>query len=56
MMAIRATDKKPMFGNKRSHACNATKHTQKLNMQKVSIDGKTFLTTAREAKKIKNSI
>lgn len=55
-MAIKITDKKPLFGNTRSHANNATKHTQKLNMQKVTIDGKTFLTTAREAKKIKNSI
>lgn len=55
-MAIKATSKKPMFGNVKSHSNRKTKHTQKLNMQNVNIDGKTFLTTAREAKKIKKSV
>ncbi len=55
-MAIKATSKKPLFGNLKSHSNRKTRHMQNLNMQKVKIDGKTVLTTAREAKKIKNSI
>lgn len=54
-MATRITNKKPLTGNRRSHSNIATKHTQKLNMQKVKVDGKTVLTTAREAKKMKVS-
>lgn len=37
-MAVKLTSKKPMFGNIRSHACNATKHAQKPNLQKVTLD------------------
>lgn len=55
-MAIKATNKKPLFGNLRSHSNRKTRHAQKLNMQKVNVDGVTVLTTAREAKKIKKSI
>ena len=40
-MAIKATGKKPMFGNRRSHALNATKHTQKLNLQNVTLEDGT---------------
>ncbi len=36
-----------------THSNMKTKHTQKLNMQKVNVGGKTVLTTAREAKKTK---
>lgn len=50
-MAKKVTTKKPMFGNKRSHALNITKKKQKLNLQKITVDGKTVKTTAREAKK-----
>lgn len=32
-MAIKATSKKPMFGNRRSHALKATRHMQKLNFK-----------------------
>ena len=55
-MAIKATDKKPLFGNIKSHSNRKTKHAQKLNLQKVTVNGVTVLTTTREAKKIKNSI
>jgi ribosomal protein L28 len=55
-MANKATERKPLFGNLKSHSNRKTKHTQNLNMQKIKVDGKTVLTTAREAKKIKNSI
>ena len=52
-MANTKTNRKPLFGNNRSHALNATKKKQGLNMQKVNVDGKTVLTSAREAKKIR---
>ena len=47
------TGKGPMSGNKRSHALNATRKKQGLNTQKVTVNGKTIVTTAREAKKIR---
>jgi len=55
-MATKATNKKPLFGNNRSHALNATRRKQKLNLQKVTTpDGEKVIVTAREAKKIKKS-
>jgi len=50
-MAKKVTKKKPLTGNKRSHALNATKRTQKPNLQKKTIDGKKVIISAREAKK-----
>ncbi len=52
-MAKNNTDKKPLFGNKRSHALNTTKMRQRLNIQKATVDGSTIKTTVREAKKAK---
>ena len=52
-MANTSTNRKPLFGNTRSHALNITKHKQKLNIQKVNINGKSVVTTAREAKRAK---
>lgn len=52
-MANISTNRKPLFGNNRSHALNITKKKQSLNMQKVTIDGTTIVTSAREAKKIR---
>lgn len=52
-MANIKTDRKPLFGNSRSHALNATKKKQSLNKQKVTINGKTEVMTTREAKKIR---
>lgn len=49
-MATKVTSKKPLTGNRRSHACNATKMTQKPNIQKKTINGQKIKTTAREAK------
>lgn len=55
-MAVKATSKKPLFGNRRSHALNATKHTQKLNLQNVTLsDGTKIKVTAREAKKYRKN-
>ena len=57
IMAIKATAKKPMFGNRRSHACNATRHMQKLNLQNVTLeDGTKVKVTTREAKKYRKDM
>lgn len=49
-MATKLTNKKPLSGNSRSHALNATKRTQKPNLQKKTINGQTVILSAREAK------
>ena len=38
-MAKKISTKKPLSGNRRSHALNATRHAQKPNFQKVTING-----------------
>ena len=52
-MAKKITTKKPLTGNLRSHALNATKTKQKPNLQKKTINGEKVIISAREAKKIK---
>lgn len=52
-MAKKVTAKKPLSGNKRSHALNATKRQQKPNLQTVTVDGIKVKMTAREAKTIR---
>lgn len=52
-MAKKITTRKPLFGNKRSHAMNITKRKQKLNIQKITVDGKKIKTTVREIKKMR---
>ena len=52
-MTKNLSTKKPLTGNRRSHALNATKHAQKPNFQKVNIDGETVVLTAREARTLK---
>ena len=52
-MAVNVTSRTGNVKNKRSHALNATKKKQGLNTQKVTVNGKTIVTTAREAKKIR---
>lgn len=48
-MAKKVTNKTPLFGNRRSHACNATRHAQKPNLQKVTLaNGETVRMSARE--------
>lgn len=48
-MAKKATEKKPLFGNRRSHSCRATRHAQKVNMQLVTLaDGTKKRMSARE--------
>ena len=53
-MAIKVTNKKPISGNRRSHACNATKHAQKPNLQKITLDnGESIRISARELRTLK---
>ena len=52
-MARKATEKKPLFGNRRSHSLRATRHAQKPNLQKVTVNGETVILTAREARTLK---
>ena len=51
-MAKKITSTKPLFGNRRSHALNATKHAFKPNLQTVTINGKKYRLTARELRTI----
>lgn len=53
-MAIKVTNKKPLTGNKRSHALNATKMQQKPNLQVVRLeDGTKVRMSAREIKNMR---
>ena len=52
-MAKKISTKKPLSGNRRSHALNATRHAQKPNFQKVTVNGEKVVLTAREARTIK---
>ena len=52
-MAKKITDTKPLFGNRRSHALNATRHAFKPNLQTVTINGKKYRVSARELKLLK---
>ena len=54
-MAIKLTGKKPMFGNNRPNCLKATKRKQNVNMQKITVNGITFKTSAREARTIKKA-
>lgn len=54
-MAKKTTTRKPLFGNSRSHALNATKRKQGLNLQTVYVNGKQEVMSVREARSLKNS-
>ncbi len=49
-MARKMTVKKPLTGNRRSHALNATKMQQKPNLQVKTINGVKVRISAREAR------
>ena len=52
-MAIKVTNKKPLSGNSRSHALNATKKQQKPNLQVVRLaDGTKIRMSAREIRSL----
>ncbi len=52
-MATKLTRKKPNFANARSHALNATKKKQGINLQKMNIGGLKVRLSAREMRTIK---
>ena len=55
-MAKKVTSAKPLFGNRRSHACNSTKHAQKPNLQKITLDnGESIRISARELRSLKKT-
>ena len=55
-MAKKVTNTTPLFGNKRSHACNAVRHAQKPNYQRVKLDnGETVIMTSRELRTLKKA-
>lgn len=55
-MAKKVTTKKPLFGNLRSHACNAVKHAQKPNLVKVTLDdGEKVIMSSRELRTLKKA-
>lgn len=55
-MAVKATNKKPLSGNRRSHSCRATKHSQKVNLQLVTLeDGTKVRMSAREKRTLNKS-
>lgn len=54
-MAKKVSNKKPMFGNNRPFSLKTSLKIQKPNMQKVTVNGKTVVMSAREAKKFKKN-
>jgi large subunit ribosomal protein L28 len=52
-MATKLSRKKPNFANARSHALNATKKKQNVNLQKTTINGETVILSAREIRTLK---
>ena len=55
-MAKKVSNKKPLFGNKRSHALNTTNSTQNLNLQVVRlVDGSRVRISAKEARTLRKA-
>lgn len=55
-MAKKITKKKPLFGNRRSHSLRATRHAQKPNLQKVTLEnGEKVIISARELRTLKKN-
>lgn len=55
-MAIKKTNKKPLFGNKRSHSLRATRTMQKPNLQKITLeDGTKAIMSTREIRTMKKN-
>ena len=53
-MAVKATNKKPLKGNDRSHALNTSKRARKLNLQIYRLeDGSKVRLTAREIRTLR---
>jgi len=55
-MAVKVTNKKPLSGNRRSHSCRATKHSQKVNLQLVTLEDGTKVRMSAREKRTLNKI
>ena len=55
-MATKITSKKTNFANNRPNCLKVTKHPQKVNLQTITVDGKKYKTSAREARTIKKYV
>ena len=56
-MAVKISGKKPLFGNSRSHALNATRKKQGVNLQVVTLeDGTKVRLSARELRTARKDI
>ena len=56
IMAKKATEKKPLFGNRRSHSLRATRHAQKPNLQNVTLEnGEKVVMSAREIRTLRKN-
>ena len=55
-MAKKISSKKSLFGNRRSHSLRATRHAQKPNFQKVTLEnGEKVVMTARELRTLRTA-
>lgn len=55
-MAKKITSKKSLFGNRRSHSLRATRHAQKPNLQKVTLEnGEKVILSARELRTLRKN-
>ena len=55
-MANKVTAKKPLFGNRRSHSLRATKHAQRPNLQKVTLEnGEKVVISTRELRTLRKT-
>jgi len=55
-VAKKMTEKKSLFGNRRSHSLRATRHAQKPNLQKVTLEnGEKVIMSARELRTLKKA-
>lgn len=55
-MAKKVSNRKPLFGNSRSHALNSSRKKQRVNMQKVTLNGVTVVMSTKEAKKFRKKV
>lgn len=55
-MANKVTGRKALFGNRRSHSLRATRHAQKVNLQKMTLeDGTKVVLSAREMRTLRKA-
>ena len=54
-MAKNISSKKTRTANNRPNCLKVTKRTQKVNLQTITVDGKKYRTSAREARTIKKA-